>query len=48
MINGSVYELVFSTKQKTVAKCIEAFEKADLWGGKTFWQIEHDIEWVDA
>ena len=26
---------------------LEAFEKAPIWNGKTFWEAETDMEWVD-
>ena len=26
---------------------VEAFLKAKIWNGKSFWDIEQDIEWVD-
>ena len=27
---------------------VEKFEKAPIFNGKTFWEVEKDIEWVDC
>lgn len=40
--------VVFSTEQRNCGKCIEEFEKTSIFGGKTFWQVEQEIEWVDC
>ncbi len=47
-----VYDLtnettVFSVTEKSVCDCLAAFEKAKIWNGKTFWEAEADMEWVD-
>ena len=39
---------VFSTTQNSIAKCIAAFEEAKIFDGKSFWEVEKDIEWVDC
>ena len=28
-------------------KCREMYLKAPIYDGKTFWEVEHEIEWVD-
>ena len=28
-------------------KCVDNFISAKMFGGKTFWEIENEIEWVD-
>ena len=28
--------------------CGDAFQKAPIFDGRTFWEIEKEIEWVDA
>lgn len=38
---------VFSTIQATAIECINTFEIANIWNGKTFWNAEQEIEWVD-
>lgn len=32
---------------KTIEECHEAFLGAPIFDGKTFWDAEQDIEWVD-
>ncbi len=39
---------IFSTTQNSIAECIAAFEEAKIFDGKTFWEVEKDIEWVDC
>lgn len=41
-------ETVYSTTQNSTAKCIDEFEKAKIFSGKSFWEVEKDIEWVDC
>lgn len=31
-----------------IEQCLYAFENAPIWNGKTFWEIENEIEWVDG
>lgn len=38
---------VFSVTKTTAVDCIEAFEEASIWNGRTFWEIESEIIWVD-
>ena len=40
--------VLFSTEQDNCSRCIEQFENAAIFNGKTFWQVEQDIEWVDC
>ena len=39
---------VFSTEQPTATECISEFENAKIWGGKSFWEAEKDMTWVDC
>jgi hypothetical protein len=32
---------------RTIEECMNAFLKAPIFDGKTFWQAEQDIEWTD-
>jgi hypothetical protein len=41
-------EYVWEYDGKTIAECQDAFLKAPIFGGKTFWNTETEIEWVDA
>lgn len=38
---------VFSVTKTSAADCIDAFEEAVIWNGRTFWEIESEIMWVD-
>lgn len=38
---------VFSTTRSSASECIETFENAPIWNGKSFWEVEEEIEWVD-
>jgi hypothetical protein len=46
--NLSDHSLFFSAEYDNCSKCIEAFENAPIFDGKTFWHVEKDIEWVDC
>ena len=37
-------EYIFRHKGKTFAECVEAFEKAKIFDGKTIYEAEKDIE----
>ena len=38
---------IFSTAQRSISNCIAEFEKAKIWNGKSFWEVEKDMQWVD-
>ncbi len=38
---------IFSTSQKSISDCIAEFEKAKIWNGKSFWEVEKDMQWID-
>lgn len=38
---------IFSVTKTTAVDCIEEFEEAAIWNGRTFWEIEPEIIWVD-
>ena len=47
-----VYDLtnkttIYSVTKKTVSECLSAFQTAKIWDGKSFWNVEKEIEWVD-
>ena len=42
--NGEYY---WQTSSMRIEECIEAFLKAPIWEGKTFWEVEHEMTWVD-
>ena len=38
---------VWECDRSSMRKCAEEFIKAPIWDGKTFFQIEADITWID-
>ena len=34
-------------KSKDSSECVQAFLKAPLFDGKTFWEVENEITWTD-
>ena len=45
--NLSADETVLSISMPSSSECIEVFEGSPIWNGKTFWEVENEIEWVD-
>ena len=45
--NLSNNSTIFSTTQTSISDCITEFEKAKIWNGKSFWEVEKDMQWVD-
>lgn len=45
--NLSNNSTIFSTTQMSISDCITEFEKAKIWNGHTFWEVEKDMQWVD-
>ncbi len=39
---------VFSTTMPSAYECITEFETAAIWNGKTFWDAENEMQWVDG
>jgi hypothetical protein len=37
----------WSYEADTTLECVEAFLKARIFNGKTFWEVESEINWVD-
>ena len=40
-------EDVYDFEGTSIPECIAAFENAPIWDGKTFWQAEQEMKWVD-
>lgn len=38
---------IFTTNMLFAAECISALEAAPIWNGKTFWEVEGEMQWVD-
>ena len=45
---GEFLEDVYDFVGNSIPDCISAFENAPIWDGKTFWQAEQEMEWVDC
>lgn len=45
--NLSQNVMVFSITKPSAIECVNAFEDAPIWNGKTFWEAEKEIKWVD-
>lgn len=39
---------VFEYESKSVIECVEAYIKAPIFEGKSFWEVESEIKWVDS
>ena len=44
---SDVYEEIFDFNDSHAEENIERFFDAPLFDGKTFWEVEQEIEWVD-
>ena len=45
--NGEHVKFVFQETADAADKLLEKFYAAPIWDGKTFWQAEQEMEWVD-
>ncbi len=45
--NLTTHQTVFTTTQEGIEQCIDTFENAKIFDGKTFWDVEKEMEWVD-
>ena len=45
--NGELLKDVYDFESNSVPDCISAFENAPIWDGRTFWEAEQEMEWVD-
>lgn len=41
------YNLRWEHDDVNYTVCGNAFQKAPMFDGKTFWEVEHEIEWLD-
>ncbi len=45
---GSISDIYFwKTSSMRIEECMESFLSAPIWDGKTFWEVEHEMTWVD-
>lgn len=42
-----VQQLLWETQKSNMAECAEEFLEISIFNGKTFWEVENEIEWVD-
>ena len=40
-------DYIWEIDSDSMEKCLEAFLEAPIFDGKTFWEAESEIEWVD-
>lgn len=45
--NGEFLSDIYEYEGSSVADCIAAFETAPVWNGKTFYDVENEMTWVD-
>lgn len=45
--NNEFVRRVFSAEAKTIPECLKMLEEAPIWDGKTFWEAEDGMTWVD-
>lgn len=45
--DGNYERTVFSQTTASVEKCLELAQNEPIFEGKTFWEAESDMEWVD-
>ena len=45
--NGNYEKTVFNKTSSSLEKCLELFQNEPLFDGKTFWEAEPDMEWVE-
>lgn len=42
------YKYIFRLSNKSRMECVNSFLKAKIWGGKTFYDVEKEMTWVDC
>lgn len=45
--NLSTDKTIFSVTKSSATECVETLEDAPIWNGKTFWEVESQMQWVD-
>ena len=45
--NGEFLSDVYEYEGDSITDCIIAFEKATIWNGKSFYEVESEMTWVD-
>ena len=45
--HGNYVRTIFSKKASSPEKCLELAQNEPIFEGKTFWEAEQDMEWVE-
>ena len=45
--NGNYDKTVFNKTAPTLEKCLELAQNEPIFDGKSFWEVETDMEWVE-
>ena len=45
--NGKFLSDVYEFEGDSITTCIVAFENAPIWNGKSFYDVENEMTWVD-
>ncbi|MBO5045965.1 MAG: hypothetical protein J6C93_03745 [Clostridia bacterium] len=45
--NDEFLEDIFEFEGDTITDCINALVNAPIWDGKTFYEVENEMKWVD-
>ena len=45
--NNEFLQDIFEFEGDTITDCINEFENAPIWNGKTFYDVENEMKWVD-
>ena len=45
--NGKFLSDVYEFEGDSITACIVAFENAPIWNGKSFYDVENEMTWVD-
>lgn len=40
-------EYLWSFDSESMEVCLQSFEMAKIFNGKSFWEVENEIEWID-
>ena len=44
---GNIVKTIFEDKSDSSQNCIEKFLNAKIWDGKSFYEVEKDMIWID-
>lgn len=44
---GNYVQTIFNRTASTADKCLELAQNEPIFGGKTFWEAEPEMEWVE-